>query len=332
MEENPKADALARAVRALSLGVGCLALVSLVQAGIYAYSVYRSALYFRGVPSSSTATKRGGGHLTGASEIQSDGPSFDRLTPEEQIKRATAILVTKHEVTNGKPKAVVVEILKQPPDGSLGYAVGDEVPLLSSRYGVDTATYGDGDVVFFAGSSNDMRESVSYRNGRIGGFGEMPLTTLRELVSGKPGRSAALPGPSSSSGAPSNAPAPSSQREDLVLETSTNGEGVTREFTISRSAALHIPEWLPEKGEPPLAMSKAVRLAAAAVQTEGPEHSPHAVRSLRMGMVSCDEPVGNRWYYVLDCVPRQSGGLAMTRSVPVVVLMDGSVVLGKIRK
>jgi hypothetical protein len=34
---------------------------------------------------------------------------------------------------------------------------------------------------------------------------------------------------------------------------------------------------------------------------------------------------------VLDCVPRQSGGLGMSQSIPVVVLMDGTVVTGTIK-
>jgi hypothetical protein len=53
---------------------------------------------------------------------------------------------------------------------------------------------------------------------------------------------------------------------------------------------------------------------------------------VRLQLVSCDEPVGNRWYYVLDCVPRRDGGLGMSESVPVVVLMDGTVVTGTIKR
>jgi hypothetical protein len=118
----------------------------------------------------------------------------------------------------------------------------------------------------------------------------------------------------------------------IDLERSTNGEGVTRSFSIPKSAAVGIPEWFPEKGEPPLKMAKAIRLATDAANAESPEHATFVARSIRLGMVSCDEPVGNRWYYVLDCVPRQSGGLGMSQSIPVVVLMDGTVVTGTIKQ
>ncbi len=122
------------------------------------------------------------------------------------------------------------------------------------------------------------------------------------------------------------------QGSPIDLERTTNGEGVTRTFSIPRSAAFGIPEWFPEKGEPPLKMAAAIRLATAAASAQSPDHGGFVARSIRLQLVSCDEPVGNRWYYVLDCVPQQGSRLGMSQSVPVVVLMDGTVVNGTIQR
>ena len=82
------------------------------------------------------------------------------------------------------------EILKRP-DAGLNYSVGDEFMDLS-RYEGGDADYGDGDVVFFQDSATDMREPMTYRNGRITGLGDMPLDALRAIARGEHG---VVPGP-----------------------------------------------------------------------------------------------------------------------------------------
>jgi hypothetical protein len=162
-------------------------------------------------------------------------------------------------------------------------------------------------------------------------MGDMPLETFRNLTGGRPRRTDPQP-VISPRAAVLATPAPWVQQGSLIdLEETTNGEGITRVFEIPKNAARRIPEWLPEKGEPPLALSKAISLATEAAQAQSREHEPFVARAVRLHLVSCDEPLGNRWYYVMDCVPLVDGGLGMSSSVPVVVLMDGTVVTGRLK-
>jgi hypothetical protein len=329
MDDRPKVDSLGRAVRTLAIAVGFLAAGVLALFALYAVSLYKSRAFFRGATSVSASSSRTT-HAGGPPGVQDEKP-FHSLAPEEKIKRSSAILLTKHEKDGGRIKAIVSEILKRP-DAGLNYSVGDEFGDLS-RYVEGDTDYGDGDVVFFVDGATDMREATTYRHGRISGLGDMPLDLLRAMIRGGGG---AVPQPAVPSAGHEVSVMPLSsagkQGPSIDLERTTNGEGVTRSFSIPRGAALDIPEWFPEKGEPPLKMTKAIQLATDAASAASPEHTPFVARSIRLQLVSCDEPVGNRWYYVLDCVPRQSGGLGMSQSVPIVVLMDGTVVTGTIKR
>lgn len=326
MDDVPKSDSLARAVRVLAIGVGCLAAGILGMVAMYAFSLYKSRAYFRSATASSSSTRA----TQSAEPSAVDGRPFHTLSPEQKMKRASAILVTKHQKDGGHIKAIVSEILKRP-DAGFSYSVGDEFGELS-RYATGDADYGDGDVVFMVNGSGEQ-ESSTYRNGRISGLGDMPLEVLRAIVRGDKAVASQLDAPSARLDAPVAPPASKGdQRPMIELEQTTNGEGVTRTFSISRSVAIGIPEWFPEKGEPPLAMPKAIEFATAAASAQSSTHAAFVVRSLRLQLVSCDEPAGNRWYYVFDCVPRQGGGLGMSQSVPVVVLMDGTVVNGVVSK
>lgn len=174
----------------------------------------------------------------------SEDKSFHELPPEELAKRSSAILLTKYQKDGERLKSVVVEILKRQPNTDLFYKVGDEFTELS-RWARGNTDYGDGDVIFLTGSPASMRSSYSYRNGRIGGLGDMPLERLREMISPENGVTPRLGTPSPRSAALAVTAPPANL---IKLESTTNGEGVTREFSISRNAALRIPEWLPEKG------------------------------------------------------------------------------------
>jgi hypothetical protein len=106
---------------------------------------------------------------------------FHDLSPEEMIKHASVILLTKYETEGTKLRAVVTEVLKRAPDTALYYAVGDEYHHLS-RWSGDTEAHGDGNVVFLVGSPAEMRTAYSYFGDRIGGLGGMPLSVLRALA------------------------------------------------------------------------------------------------------------------------------------------------------
>ena len=328
MDENPNADALGRAVRALAIAIWCLAIGVLGVFALYAFTLYKSRAFFRGA-SSVSATSRTT-HAASSPGGQADERPFHSLPPEEKIRRSTAILLTKHEKDGGRLKAVVTEILKRP-DAGLNYSVGDEFADLS-RYVEGDADYGEGDVVFLSGSANEARESMTYRRGRISALGDMPLDVLRAMIRGDKGAVAEPAVPSARREAPVTPPSLPGKGPLIDLEQTTNGEGITRSFSIPKSAAFGIPEWFPEKGEPPLKMAKAIQIATEAASAASPEHMAFVARSIRLQLVSCEEPIGNRWYYVLDCVPRQNGGLGMSQSVPVVVLMDGTVVTGSTKR
>jgi hypothetical protein len=327
MEEPLRTDSLAKAIRALAVTVGFLAAGVLALFALYAFWLFQSRTYFRGTSSISTSTSRTTRPAAAATAgAPADEKSFHSLSVEEKIQHSSAILMTKHEKEGKRIKAVVSEILKRP-DAGLNFTVGDELADVSTTAEEGT-DYGDGDVVFLVGAGADMRESMTYRGGRISGLGEMPLDVFRALV-----RGGTTPVTAPSSGAGSAATSsPAGEVPQISLERTTNGQGVTRSFSIPRSAALGIPEWFPEKGEPPLKMTKAIQLATDAASASSPDHATFVARAIRLQLVSCDEPIGNRWYYVLDCVPRQTGGLGMMESVPVVVLMDGTVVPGKIQR
>jgi len=77
-------------------------------------------------------------------------------------------------------KPVITEILKKRPDTRFYYSVGDEFAE-GSGYVAGTEKY-DGDVVFLTGNPARMRYSTTYSDGRIGGFGDVTLRCVRELV------------------------------------------------------------------------------------------------------------------------------------------------------
>ena len=110
--------------------------------------------------------------------------SLHDLPPEQMVAKASVILLTSYEDVGDRYKAVVAEVLKRNPDVELFYSVGDEFPHLSfaKEKGV---TCGEGQVVFMTGNPASMNTSYGFTNGRIGGLGDIPLTTLRDMVKRK---------------------------------------------------------------------------------------------------------------------------------------------------
>ncbi|MBI3102515.1 MAG: hypothetical protein HYY98_13330 [Burkholderiales bacterium] len=106
-------------------------------------------------------------------------PLYD-LPLEQQIERASAIIITRFEAAaDGRRKAVVAEILKRDPGARLQYQVGDEYPS-ASYYPKEGEDRGDGAVVFFEGVSADARYSTTFRGDRVSGLGDIPLKLFRE--------------------------------------------------------------------------------------------------------------------------------------------------------
>ena len=114
------------------------------------------------------------------SSYEAEETPFHELPVEEQIKVATVIALVRYEpAADGKTRALISEILKKDPAVTFRYAIGDEYDELS-YYPRPETKYGEGGVVFFAGSPPAMRRSMSYSQGRILGLGDMPLELLRQ--------------------------------------------------------------------------------------------------------------------------------------------------------
>ena len=78
-------------------------------------------------------------------------------------------------------EVVVSEILKQAPDTTFYYKVGDEFRPGNQRVS-GNADYGDGQVLFFTGSPATLESAVAYRGDRITAMGDMRISDLREFV------------------------------------------------------------------------------------------------------------------------------------------------------
>jgi hypothetical protein len=176
-------DPLTRAIRTLTIAVWCLCALVFAQLALWGWSYLRSWQMFRssmGSVASSSSSTSPVHRPPAASSEEPDGPLHD-LPPEQMVARSSVILLTSYEKDGDRFKAVVTEILKQKPGTRLYYSVGDEMPMLSYAPKANE-TCGDGQVVFMAGSPASMRSSYSFREGRIGGMGDLPLTTLREMI------------------------------------------------------------------------------------------------------------------------------------------------------
>ena len=104
---------------------------------------------------------------------------FYELSPEEQIARASVIVLAEYEPSSdGKMKAVIKEFLKRDEGITFYYELGDEHPS-SSYYPKEDTKYGNGLIIFFEGNPASMRQSLSYYGDRINSLGDMPLELFK---------------------------------------------------------------------------------------------------------------------------------------------------------
>jgi hypothetical protein len=162
------------AIRKLTAAVWVLALALLVNALAIFGGYFVPALLAQRVAASFSL---GNGDFSSPDEFN----DFHAWPIEKQIQKASVIAVATYKNEDGKLKAVISSILKQAPNTHFYYKVGDEYAP-ESRYPRESATYGDGQVMFFTGSPAMMRYSVSYSAGRIGGLGDLPLDKFGDMV------------------------------------------------------------------------------------------------------------------------------------------------------
>jgi hypothetical protein len=108
---------------------------------------------------------------------------FYARSPEEKIRRATAILLTRFDKTGPRHRDIVTEILKRKPGIRLYYKVGDEFPALSHAPTLDCGDCdGQGSIVFMLGNPATMAFATTYAEDRLDGLGDMPLSEVRRLA------------------------------------------------------------------------------------------------------------------------------------------------------
>jgi len=106
---------------------------------------------------------------------------FDRLSPEQRVQFASVIALAKWQRSGSTLKCVISEIVKQTPNTVFYYKVGDEFRAGNQR-ATENADFGDGEILFFTGSPARLELITAYRDDRITGLGDMPISTLREIV------------------------------------------------------------------------------------------------------------------------------------------------------
>jgi hypothetical protein len=180
MSEEQKPEALTKAIKLLTVAVWCLCAAVVGQVAYSAWAYTYSMRWTRQMASTSTTS------VTSKRSKEFDSPpiqweSLHDLPPEQMVAKASVILLTSYEDVGDRYKAVVAEVLKQDPGVELYYSVGDELPHLSFAK-ERGQTCGEGQVVFMTGNPASMSSSYGITNGRIGGLGDISLTTLREMV------------------------------------------------------------------------------------------------------------------------------------------------------
>jgi hypothetical protein len=167
-------DRLERAVRKLTNATWALVAFT---AATLVWSVVSVWLYAH---TSIVSTKSSGADEHFPTEFRKYS-DFHKLPLEEQLKQASAIVIAKHEVQDGRLIAKVSEIPCLKPGTRLSYKVGDELRDSGRRIEPNTM-YGDGQFVLFTGKDADFRFSATYTNNRLYMAGNMSLDEFRAEV------------------------------------------------------------------------------------------------------------------------------------------------------
>lgn len=100
-------------------------------------------------------------------------------------------------------------------------------------------------------------------------------------------------------------------------------------YKASREEVFNVPEWLPDKSNPPLTIPGALTIAKVAAQSEFPQYKDFEVGGLDINPIpvpSFFSQLKNRWFYVVELHPKIDGETQRDDRVWVVVLMDGTVI------
>ena len=104
---------------------------------------------------------------------------FHELELDDQIKTSSFIALASYQTSSdGKKIAVIKEFIKQDPDSTIYYKVGDEYKP-SSFYPKANQNFSENIIIFFVGSPAIMKLSMTYSGDRIHGLGDIPVELLR---------------------------------------------------------------------------------------------------------------------------------------------------------
>lgn len=176
MPDPASIDSTARAIKKLSIAMWIIAVVMVANLLISLVALFSPAFIAKRMMA--TLPEMGTSSEPGSLAYYNN---FHEWPVEKKVQAASVIAVAKWEKSDSTMKCVISEILKQAPNTTFYYKVGDEFRP-GNRQIRDNTSYGDGQVLFFTGSPASFRYSTSYTDDRIAGSGDMPITELRELI------------------------------------------------------------------------------------------------------------------------------------------------------
>jgi hypothetical protein len=113
---------------------------------------------------------------------------------------------------------------------------------------------------------------------------------------------------------------------EVVLQDMTDADGNRQVFSIARGVAEKLPDWQPERQNPPLSIAKAMELAKAAAKKRHPKFDDFKITTIQIHGMNCYPVIPNKWFYTFDMTPVIDGKSFFGASMWEVVLMDGTVV------
>jgi hypothetical protein len=102
-------------------------------------------------------------------------------------------------------------------------------------------------------------------------------------------------------------------------------DGRNFDYVVTNDAMAKVPEWMPDKQDPPLKISRAIELAKQAAKGDHSDFTDLLLESIQMRPSSSADHQ-DRWFYIVGMYPFVGGKLSVHTEVTVVILMDGTVV------
>ena len=111
----------------------------------------------------------------------------------------------------------------------------------------------------------------------------------------------------------------------MPVVSAADSSGGRVELVLDSDLIEKTPQWLPEKGEPPFPVAKAATLAKKWGEKNYKGADSIEVRQISLTSLGCSN-MSNRWYYVVEFLPKVNGVPKFEPGNWVAVLFDGEVV------